>query len=446
MIETIDNLDNELYNVLDKCKNADGLPVMDSNLFGKITEAYGKELFRKVLAKYITDNKPPFPYKEFSYEEFVNTFRKLRKVDYSTYIQPQENMQKEVLEKYDDYKYSYAEYGLGMIDAPSTFNEASDYFQNKLRMACGSYGFRSPVDRWNEGDNIWGVFGPIWRGVNDSWELTPKQYMMAFRLGTYIATQFKPIVAKCIYEMSNAKTVLDTSMGWGDRLCGFFASNATYYIGCDPNPNTFENYKLQAIEYSKLIGNQYSIHEDGNMWVLDGNLKSVRMYRSGAENMPWDEIENVDCAFTSPPYFSTERYNEGGEHSEDQSWAKFNEYEAWRDDFYLPVSVNTFNSLSDGGHMLINIMDPKIKGKRYRSGDELVDELKDNFLGQIGMRIMQRPQGKSVFSDEDGNFDKEKMNNFMNKVYMENVWTFRKGKSDLDLFRHKRVVSLDSFF
>ncbi|NDB27928.1 hypothetical protein EB151_00045 [archaeon] len=446
MIETIDNLDNELYNVLDKCKNADGLPVMDSNLFGKITEAYGKELFRKVLAKYITDNKPPFPYKEFSYEEFVNTFRKLRKVDYSTYIQPQENMQKEVLEKYDDYKYSYAEYGLGMIDAPSTFNEASDYFQNKLRMACGSYGFRSPVDRWNEGDNIWGVFGPIWRGVNDSWELTPKQYMMAFRLGTYIATQFKPIVAKCIYEMSNAKTVLDTSMGWGDRLCGFFASNATYYIGCDPNPNTFENYKLQAIEYSKLIGNQYSIHEDGNMWVLDGNLKSVRMYRSGAENMPWDEIENVDCAFTSPPYFSTERYNEGGEHSEDQSWAKFNEYEAWRDDFYLPVSVNTFNSLSNGGHMLINIMDPKIKGKRYRSGDELVDELKDNFLGQIGMRIMQRPQGKSVFSDEDGNFDKEKMNNFMNKVYMENVWTFRKGKSDLDLFRHKRVVSLDSFF
>jgi len=446
MIETIDNLDNELYNVLDKCKNADGLPVMDSNLFGKITEAYGKELFRKVLAKYITDNKPPFPYKEFSYEEFVNTFRKLRKVDYSTYIQPQENMQKEVLEKYDDYKYSYAEYGLGMIDAPSTFNEASDYFQNKLRMACGSYGFRSPVDRWNEGDNIWGVFGPIWRGVNDSWELTPKQYMMAFRLGTYIATQFKPIVAKCIYEMSNAKTVLDTSMGWGDRLCGFFASNSTYYIGCDPNPNTFENYKLQAIEYSKLIGNQYSIHEDGNMWVLDGNLKSVRMYRSGAENMPWDEIENVDCAFTSPPYFSTERYNEGGEHSEDQSWAKFNEYEAWRDDFYLPVSVNTFNSLSDGGHMLINIMDPKIKGKRYRSGDELVDELKDNFLGQIGMRIMQRPQGKSVFSDEDGNFDKEKMNNFMNKVYMENVWTFRKGKSDLDLFRHKRVVSLDSFF
>ena len=52
-------------------------------------------------------------------------------------------------------------------------------------------------------------------------------------------------------------------------------------------------------------------------------------------------------------------------------------------------------------------MNPKVKGKRYRSGDELVDMFKPNFMGQVGMRIMQRPQGgTSVFKDEDGNFDK----------------------------------------
>ena len=50
---------------------------------------------------------------------------------------------------------------------------------------------------------------------------------MAFRLGAYIATQFKPVVAKCFYEMTNAKTVLDTSCGWGDRLCGFYATKGT---------------------------------------------------------------------------------------------------------------------------------------------------------------------------------------------------------------------------
>ena len=79
---------------------------------------------------------------------------------------------------------------------------------------------------------------------------------------------------------------------------------------------------------------------------------------------------------------------------------------------------------------MINILDPKIKGKRYRSGDELVDMLKDNFMGQLGMRIMQRPQGASVFKDEEGNFDKQKMDEFMNKIYIENVWYFAKNENN----------------
>ena len=44
---------------------------------------------------------------------------------------------------------------------------------------------------------------------------------------------------------------------------------------------------------------------------LTGGKKTTQIYNCGAEDLPWDEISNVDCAFTSPPYFSTERYNEG---------------------------------------------------------------------------------------------------------------------------------------
>ena len=105
---------------------------------------------------------------------------------------------------------------------------------------------------------------------------------------------------------------------------------------------------------------------------------------------------------------------------------------------------------------MVNILDPKIKGKRYRSGDELVDMLRPHFMGQVGMRIMQRPQGKSVFSDENGNFDRQCrdwirtnldyiMDEFMNKIYIENVWCFSKN-SNKDLFRHKRVNTLEGFF
>ena len=418
-------MSEELYNILKKCVDNTGLPVMNTNQFIDVTNRFGKEEFRKTLAEFITKEKPPYPLKRFTKEKVIDNFHKLKKADYVKYIM---SSNKEVIEKYDDYKYPYSKYGLGVIDAPSTFNYVSDSFMNDLRMACGSYGFKSPVQRWNDGDNIWGAFGPIWRGVNDAKVLSRETYTMAFRLGTYIATQFKPIVAKTIYEMSDAKTVLDTSMGWGDRLTAFYASNATHYIGCDPNPNTFARYKDMIKFYDKLTGGK----------------KTTQIYNCGAEDLPWNEIENVDCAFTSPPYFSTERYNEGGEKEELQSWFKFNEYESWRDNFYLPVSQNTFDSLSEKGVMLINILDPKVKGKRYRSGDELVDMLLPHFMGQVGMRIMQRPQGAAVFKDDDGNFDKAAMDKFMNKIYIENVWYFAKDKN-FDLFRHTKRGTLEAF-
>ena len=46
-------------------------------------------------------------------------------------------------------------------------------------------------------------------------------------------------------------------------------------------------------------------------------------------------------------------------------------------------------------------MDPKVKNKRYKSCDELVDNLKPYFVGQIGMRIMQRPQGKAKYKTKE---------------------------------------------
>ena len=99
--------------------------------------------------------------------------------------------------------------------------------------------------------------------------------------------------------------------------------------------------------------------------------------------------------------------------------------------------------MSVSKYMFVNIMDPKVHGERYRSSDELVDKFKDKFLGQIGMRIMQRPQGKAVFNDEDGNFSKEKLDEHMNKMFIENVWCFG---PETDLFKNSRKANLDEFF
>ena len=416
--------DKELYSYLGEHCNTNGVPVLNTGEFKYCTEKYGKDVFRETLSVYISEERPPFPFKEISFGEMVDSFRKLKKADYTKFITPTDQLEREVFEKYDDYKYNFAEHGLGLIDTPSVYNTCSDYFMNHLRLRCGSYSFKAPAQVWEEGTakEIWRSIGAIWRGINGKEELTPAVYMSAFRLGTYIATQFKPIVAKTIYNMTNAKTVLDTSMGWGDRLAGFFASDATHYIGCDPNPNTFKVYWEMVREFDNLAQG-----------------KTVQLHRCGAEDLPWDMIKDVDCAFTSPPYFSTEEYNKGGEFEEDQSWAKFNEYEKWRDEFYLPVALNSFNSLSDNGFLLTNIMDPKVKGVRYRSGDELVDSLSEHWMGQVGMRIMQRPQGKNVFKT------KEELEEFMNKIYIENVWCFGKNK-DFDFFRHKRMATLEGLF
>ena len=418
---------------LSKYADENKLPIMDRQTFESITNDIGKEKFREELAQYIADVRPKFPLKEISKEVMRQAFKGLQKQDVWEYIKPLEQLDKNVKEKYDDYKYNFKEYGLGIIDAPSIYNDVSNYFHQELRLNCSSYSFKSPLDVWYNGTakDIWRCLGPMWRGINgmkpvmvDGKEelrggrLDDKSYVSAFRLQTYIATQFKPNVAKAIYQMTDAKRVLDTSCGWGDRLAGFFASDAEEYIGCDPNPNTFKQYLKQVEVYNSFLSKP----------------KKVTLYNCGAEDMPWDKIDNIDCAFTSPPYFSTERYNEGGEKEENQSWKKFDEYSKWRDDFYLPVSKNTFNSLSPTGHMFINIMDPTIKGKRYYSSDELVDSLKDNFVGQIGMRIMQRPKSDKLFESE------EEKAEFMNRIYIENVWCFSKEK--LDYFRHSRRATL----
>ena len=421
---------SEIYDIIKTSADHTGLPVMNKSQFKSVTEEFGKEEFRKKLADYVANERPPYPLKEYTKEEVVKTFYKLKKADYTQYI----DTAREVIEKWDDYKYPYSKYGLGVIDTPTgahSFINVSNYFMQDLRLACNSYGFISPIARWNEGTSreIWASLGPLWRGVNSSKDLSPQSIVEALRLGTYVATQFKPLVAKIIYDMTEAKTVLDTSMGWGDRLAAFYASNATHYIGCDPNPNTFARYK-NMIEFF-----------DG----LTGGKKTVQIYRCGAENLPWDKIENVDCAFTSPPYFSTERYNEGGEFENEQSWAKYNTYEEWRDGFFLPVSQRSFESLNDNGVLLVNIFDPKINKQRYRASDDLVDSMEKHFMGQLGMRIMQRPQGKAVFSDEEGNFDKSQLQTFFDKIYIENIWYFGKNK-DRDILQYTKSGTLDDFF
>ena len=457
----------DVQNFLTNKVGNEGLPILDEEewIFAhrelSDNDDEAKHLFRRAVAKWIVTNKPPYPRKISlrNPEQSNKKFLELCAKNMSAHIKSKDQT-KDVLEKFDDYNRPYSTHGLGVIDCGSEFNIVSDYDMYEERMKCGSTHSDSPIVKWQDEDVLTKLFMYFHRMGNQQLQLGT--YIGAFRLGSYLATQFKPSVAKAVYQMTDAKKVLDTSCGWGDRLTAFYATGqAEEYIGCDPNGDVWKKYQDLCVRYERLLsrGNQkpkISVYD--NYFVSEGK-KKVTIYRSGAEDLPWDKITDIDCSFTSPPYFATELYGQGGDFEDDQSWKKFGEYESWRDQFFIPVSENSYKSLKEGGFCLINILDPVVKGKRYRAGDDLIDYMEENhpnsFLGQIGMRYMQRPKTSKLDIDEDiseENLDlggglekqkrdpkKEKLDKFLAKCYIENVWTFCKGESKIDLFKGSNI-------
>lgn len=419
---------DDLVDELKRYANQDGIPIIPPDKWIEINESYTKQDIKDALARYIVTENPKFPFREISEFDVTDKFHKLRKHDINKFLTHSEGMkQRDVLEKYDDYKYSFVEYGFALIEFGHYYNDISNFFQQENRLSCGSYGFAAPLEIWKDENLLRKMNYTFWRLGNTQVGLD--NWRGSFRLGAYVATQFKPHVAKTVYDMTNAKVVLDTSCGWGDRLAGFYTSNAEEFYGCDPNENVFEMYKKQCIWYEKQLGcdNPY-IYEADNYFYCHGK-KQVTLFRKPAEDVDWIAIcppRGVDCMFTSPPYFSTELYNKGGKNEQDQSWSRYNEYDKWREGFFFPMLRNVWPVIKDKGFVFVNIMDPVIKGTRYRTCDELVDfmgdELKATFLGQIGMRIKQRPKKMDSGLDD-----------FLAKDFIENIWCFSKNNGTLDL-------------
>ena len=414
------------------------VPVVDTKNWQHLLETHGKDEVRKSLANYIFTRKPPFPYRNIPLKKVKDRFKNLSRTSMKSMVMDKNNY--DVMEKFE-YRYSFADNGLDLIQMGNSSNSVSDYFQNKNRMSCGSYGFKSAVDRWENGDckDIEQLISPIFRLTEVNQALTTESYRQAFRLGSYVASQFKPNVAKVMYEMFDAETVFDMSCGWGDRLAGFWATPCTRkYIGCDPNENTFEVYKKQCLFYhNELGGGDYTENSSDTCYEFIGK-KHVIIYNLPVEDLNWDDIPMVDLAFSSPPYFSTELYNAGSKKENLQSWHRYQIFDIWRDSFLMPVLSKQFDKLNSGGYMLVNIIDPKIRTKHYPLCDYMVDQLtvipECNFLGQIGMRMMQRM--KTIKEEE-----KEE---FYDSIFIEPVWTFRKDKNKYETAYD--VSTLESFF
>jgi hypothetical protein len=367
-----------------------------SKLWRELNTSYSRSAIKRLISRAILDHNIPMPLQHITEQQANRAFRRLKA------FSSQGALKRAKLFSRFDYNFDISDY---YIDTASTFNPASNYFHQYNRWLAGSAKHPSPYYGWTKAryhntflNNLWSL--P--RKKIDAGELNT-----AINLKFYVASQFKPQAAKVFYELFNAKTVLDLSSGWGDRLCGFCASTASSYTGLDPNTRLIEGYAKQIAMY--------------------GGTKDITMVCTGSEFYnPLDK--RFDTIFTSPPYFAIEEYSTDS----GQSFKQYNTFDAWCAKFLFPTLDMAWNALDDtnrdrGGVLCINISDIMIGIKRHRICDRmnqyLAKKIGAKYLGAIGLKLSLRPNIMFESQEEQRR----------NAVFIEPMWLWSKnGVWDLE--------------
>lgn len=219
---------------------------------------------------------------------------------------------------------------------------------------------------------------------------------------------FRPSLMSGFIKLLNAKSVLDFSSGWGDRLLGAIA-NDVRYVGVDPNPCVHKGY-------SKMI----------DMFAKDSTKYTMICAPFQTAKLP---NEYFDLVFTSPPYFDLEIYTETQD--DNQSINEFTNLDSWFEKFLMFSLQKCWKSLNARGHMIIiinNIRDKPdfvlkmikrvtFSGAQYKGLLSYADYSKGKYKSPQPMWIWYK-QPIFLFSDR-ANTIKTTMNEFRNLVKSE---------------------------
>jgi hypothetical protein len=127
------------------------------------------------------------------------------------------------------------------------------------------------------------------------------------------------------------KRILDMSAGWGDRLIAALQLGAIY-TGVDPS-------SAMAQVYANI-------------------LQAYPSNGSSVTTVPFEDFvvpEKYHVAFSSPPYYDVEIYND----ETTQSIERYPSYETWMCDFLLPCLAKMVESLLLGGYLILHLGDTK---------------------------------------------------------------------------------------
>ena len=180
---------------------------------------------------------------------------------------------------------------------------------------------------------------------------------------------FKPQNARAIVEHLCPVMwgrVYDYSAGYGGRLLGITASNMHYqYIGVDPNTETVERLNY----LNSLITNSGTIVQNVS-----------------EEYQP----EDIDCAFSSPPYFNLEKYSD----EDTQCMVRYKTLDDWFAGYVAPTIRQIHRGLNREGVFATNIADYKTSKESFQVCERwiaLAEKIGFEYQGMIRMLLNTRP-------------------------------------------------------
>jgi 16S rRNA G966 N2-methylase RsmD len=300
-----------------------------------------------------------YPYKKYfdSYKPYFELAKKYKPV----YITDKNTIIKIAklhnLETYED------GYILILTDSTSKYfkiNSLTDYFTEECRVKCKLEKFKySPYESFLynyekiEEETI-KKYGKIsLRNLNSFMEKYGgmcTNYKITYLLG--ILNYFKP------------KRWLDMSAGWGDRLASAILYDIDHYVGIDPNSCLHPLYK-------NMIDTLATPSKRENFTMINDKAESVDLDKL--------KVKSFDFIFTSPPFFTFEKYS----NEESQSISNYNNVKDWLENFLFVSIDKAWKHLEINGIYALYIEDKP----SYRFIKELMDYMNEKndciYLGVI---------------------------------------------------------------
>jgi SAM-dependent methyltransferase len=364
----------------------------------------------------------PLPYQEISEDDARKEYLALKKTRWNELLKDDEWF----IRKAGDSRFGLGFEGKQLyFRRVNTGNQASNYFQQANRWGVDGTVSPGPDRTWRTYEFMVTLMGAMYTLKFD--EINRGTLRVALSLRKYICSQFKPNVAKALYDYFKAETILDFAAGWGDRMCGFYASETgKHYVGIDPRKENHPIYRQQAEFYEKNNG----------FFEVE---KKADFVESPAEDFDYAGYDNYfDIAFTSPPYFSVERYS----YDDTQSWVRYKTIDEWNEQFLHKALGKIWKTLKKGGVLIVNIADvyasSKGTDKGYRAITTPMNEYLEKqegaeYLGCMGMEMAKRPGSAgagAIIEGDEGRYTEEaleKAREAADKTFCEPMWVWRKN-------------------